>query len=87
MYDPTYNLVANPINRYAIGDRTTGLKRDADGGLTIYLQGDSPGQDKESNWLPSPASGPYLIVLRTYLPGPGIVDRSWSPPGVTVDPN
>ena len=84
MYDPTYNLVANPLNRYAIGDRTRGLKLDPDGGLTIYLQGTTPGADKESNWLPSPTSGPYLIVLRTYLPGAEIVEKKWSPPGVTA---
>ena len=84
MYDPTYNLVANPLNRYAIGDRTRGLKLDPDGGLTIYLQGTTPGADKESNWLPSPTSGPYLIVLRTYLPGAEIVEKKWSPPGATA---
>lgn len=82
MYDPTYNLVANPINRYAIGNRTTGLKKDADGGLTIYVQGVSPGSDKESNWLPSPTSGTFLMILRTYLPGPEIVQGKWAPPPV-----
>ena len=82
MYDPTYNLVANPINRYAIGDRTAGLKKDADGGLTLYIQGVSPGLDKASNWLPSPTSGQYLMVLRTYMPGAEIVNKKWAPPGV-----
>lgn len=47
MYDPTYNLVDNPINRYALGNRTPDLKKDADGGLTLYIQSDSPGKDKE----------------------------------------
>jgi hypothetical protein len=82
MYDPTYNLVANPINRYAIGNRTPNLKLDADGGLTIFIQGESPGKDKESNWLPSPTSGPYLMVLRTYMPGLEIAEQKWAPPGV-----
>ena len=49
-----YNLVANPINRYSIGNRTPCLKKDPDGGLTIYIQHESPGADKESNWLPAP---------------------------------
>lgn len=84
MYDPTYNLVANPINRYAIGDRSKGLKMDADGGLTVYVQGDSPGKDRESNWLPSPSDGRYLIVLRTYMPGVEIVEKKWSPPGLAL---
>jgi hypothetical protein len=70
MYDPTFNLVDNPIDRYAIGNRTHDLKKDPDGGLTLYLQSDSPGKDKESNWLPSTKSGSYFLLLRTYLPGP-----------------
>lgn len=82
MYDPTFNLTPNPINRFAIGDRTPGLKKDPDGGLTIYLQNSSPGPDKESNWLPSTASGPFLLILRTYMPGPEIVEQKWAPPPV-----
>ena len=55
MYDlKTRLLVDNPINRYSIGDRTEGLKKNEDGSLTIYVQKDSPGKDKESNWLPAP---------------------------------
>ena len=53
MYDDDAYLVANPINRYALGDRSH-LAFDADGGLTLYIQGDSPGKDKDSNWLPAP---------------------------------
>lgn len=82
MYDPTYNLVENPINRYAIGNRTPDLKKDSDGGLTIYIQSDSPGDDKASNWLPSPKSGSFLVILRTYMPGREIVEGIWSPPSV-----
>ena len=55
--------------RYAIGDRTQGLKKDADGGLTIYIQNDSPGDEKESNWLPSTTNGSFLMVMRTYSTG------------------
>ena len=55
MYDAhKLYLVENPINRYSIGDRTPGLQYGADGSLTIYMQKDSPGADKESNWLPTP---------------------------------
>lgn len=82
MYDSTYNLTPNPINRYAIGDRTPGVRKDPDGGLTIYLQNTSPGADKESNWLPTTASGPFLMVLRTYMPGPEIAEQKWAPPQV-----
>jgi len=83
MYDPTYNLVDNPINRYAIGNRTLDLKKDADGGLTLYIQGDTPGKDKESNWLPSPKTGSFLVIMRTYMPGTEIVEQKWAPPAVS----
>ena len=82
MYDMTFNLVANPINRYAIGNRTKGLAQDADGGLTIHIQSTSPGKQRESNWLPCPAAGPFLVILRTYMPGREIVEQKWAPPAV-----
>ena len=67
-----------------LGNRTPNLKKDADGGLTLYLQGHSPGRDKESNWLPSPTSGSFLVILRTYMPGPAIVERKWVPPRIAI---
>ena len=81
MYNPQYNLVANPINRYSVGDRS-GMKPDAAGGLTIYVQKDSPGADKQSNWLPAP-DGQFFLILRTYLPGDDIVNQTWQPPKIT----
>ncbi len=74
-------LVANPIERYSIGSATPGLKKNADGGITIYFQARSPGQDKESNWLPAP-DGPFWPILRTYGPGQPILDGSWKLPPV-----
>ncbi len=79
MYGADANLVANPIGRYSIGDRTPGLTRDADGGLTLYVRSESPGKDKEANWLPAPDDNFYLI-LRTYMPDKAIVEQTWSPP-------
>ena len=69
MYElPSSLLSANPLNRYLINSpMLPDLKRDADGGLTLYLQHDSPGKDKESNWLPAP-NGPFFTVLRLYWP-------------------
>ena len=82
MYGVDNNLVANPINRYKLGSYPKGtMKMDADGGLTLYLQNESPGKDKESNWLPAPKEAFYL-VLRTYLPGPGLLAQEWVPPAV-----
>lgn len=59
-------FVANPIERYSIGDRTPGLLHDADGGLAIRLQADDPGS--EANWLPAPRGEPFYVVLRLYQP-------------------
>jgi hypothetical protein len=59
-------FVANPIDRYSIGDRTPGLRHDADGGLAIRLQADDPGP--EANWLPAPRGEPFYVVLRLYQP-------------------
>ena len=82
MYDADQMMVANPLNRYSIGDRTEGLQYGADGSLEIYLQSDSPGQDKESNWLPAP-DGPFSLTLRLYLPKPNeIGDPLYAPPGI-----
>ncbi len=72
-------LVDNLINRYSIGSSTEGLKKNADGSLTIYMSKNSPGKDKESNWLPAP-DAPFWVVLRTYGPGQDILDKKWKQP-------
>jgi hypothetical protein len=80
MYDGDLLLVANPINRYLINSSMLpSLKRDADGGLTLHIQRESPGKDKESNWLPAP-NGPFYAVLRLYLPKPEALDGTWKQP-------
>jgi hypothetical protein len=81
MYDfPAQLLVANPINRYLINSpMLPSLKKDADGGLTLLIQKDSPGADQESNWLPAPHGRPFLI-LRAYLPKPEILNGTWKLP-------
>ncbi|MFN7399981.1 MAG: DUF1254 domain-containing protein [Sandaracinobacter sp.] len=76
---PDRNLVPNPIGRYSIGDRTPGLKPDADGGLSIWLQPESPGPERESNWLPTPA-GPFFFVARLYGPRAEALDKRWGLP-------
>jgi len=80
MYNlPQRLLVENPINRYSIGDRTPGLKMGKDGSLEIYLQNESPGADKESNWLPTP-KGPFFMVSRMYGPKQPLIDGTWKDP-------
>lgn len=77
-----FNLVPNPIGRYSIGDRTPGVVRNKDGGLTLYIQSNSPGRGKETNWLPSPKEGQFTLTFRTYVPGKEIVEQRWFPPAV-----
>ena len=81
MYDKDGYFIENPINRYAIGDRNN-LKKNADGSLDLYIQKDSPGKDKESNWLPAPA-GSFNLCLRMYWPDQKFLAGEWTPPGVT----
>jgi hypothetical protein len=80
---PKQLLVANPINRYLINSAMLPqLKRDADGGLTLYVQHDSPGAARQSNWLPAPGGG-FMAVLRAYSPKQAIIDGSWKQPQMT----
>lgn len=83
MYDSNYFFVANPINRYSISARQN-LKSNPDGSVDIYIQKDSPGADKESNWLPAP-SGKFQLMMRLYWPNeksPSIINGTWKPPPV-----
>ncbi|RJG00037.1 DUF1254 domain-containing protein [Noviherbaspirillum saxi] len=81
MYElPSRLLVANSLNRYLINSpMLPDLKRDADGGITLYVQQESPGEDKESNWLPAP-NGPFVAALRLYVPKPEALSGEWKQP-------
>jgi hypothetical protein len=82
MYDvPDFYLVANPIDRYSIGDRTPGLQTGPDGSVTVYLQSDSPGPERESNWLPTPA-GAFRPIMRMYQPQQPVLDGTHVLPAV-----
>jgi hypothetical protein len=91
MYDgKTQLLIENPINRYLINSpMLPGLKKNADGSLTLYIQKASPGADKESNWLPAP-NGPIYLVMRLYWPKtepPSVLpvgEGTWKPPAIAV---
>jgi Uncharacterized conserved protein len=77
---PSHLLSPNPIDRYLINSpMLPRLKRGVDGGLTIYIQHESPGQAKESNWLPSP-EGAFLVVLRLYWPEADALNGRWKAP-------
>ena len=81
MYDlPGRLLVANPINRYLLNTpMLPNWVKDADGGYTFYMQSESPGKDKEANWLPAP-KGPFYMFMRLYLPEPPAQDGRWKAP-------
>lgn len=84
MYElPASLLTENPINRYLINSpMEPDLVRDADGGITLYIQHESPGKGKEANWLPAP-KGPFFMVMREYWPKPEALDGTWKvPPAV-----
>jgi hypothetical protein len=83
MYNlPSQLLVKNPINRYLINSpMLPHLKTDADGGLTIYIQADSPGKDKEANWLPAPKA-PFMLTMRYYWPKAELLNDEWKSPPV-----
>jgi len=81
MYDAEGFQIANPLNRFAIGDRDE-LKFNADGSLDLYIQNQSPGLEKESNWLPAPRSGKLGLTLRLYAPRPQVADGRWNPPAI-----
>jgi len=83
MYDDKYFFVDNPLNRYTLSQRNK-LKTNADGSVDLYIQHESPGKDKESNWLPAPA-GAFILMMRLYWPKdkpPSILDGTWKVPEV-----
>ncbi|MDX2168601.1 MAG: DUF1254 domain-containing protein [Deltaproteobacteria bacterium] len=83
MYDADFFFVANPLNRYTLSQRNA-LKANTDGSVDLYIQHDSPGPDRESNWLPAPAA-PFVLMLRMYWPKdqpPSILDGTWRVPRV-----
>jgi hypothetical protein len=91
MYDgKSQFLIKNPINRYLINSpMLPGMKKNEDGSLTLYIQKDSPGADREANWLPAPNDTVYL-VMRLYWPkteAPSILpagEGTWQPPGIVA---
>jgi len=84
LYDSAGYFVANPIARYAIGDRDT-LERNPDGSLDLWIRHDAPGGSKDRNWLPAP-EGEFNLTLRLYWPKEAAVRGRWTPPAVVRRP-
>jgi hypothetical protein len=81
LYDDRQLFAANPLQRYALGDRDT-LLFNRDGSLDLYVQREPPGRDHEANWLPAPAKGGFTLTLRLYWPRSEALDGTWMPPPV-----
>jgi hypothetical protein len=81
MYDAATQLfIANPLDRYLLNSTMLEqFRREDDGSLVLYVQRDSPGPDREANWLPAP-DGPFYMVLRLYGPEADALEGEWTPP-------
>lgn len=82
MYDDKYFFVPNPLERYTVSSRFP-FKLNDDGSLDLVIQHESPGKDKEANWLPAPA-GKFILMMRLYWPEESMLDGSWKIPPVTA---
>ncbi len=80
--DGQFFFADNPLNRYAIGDRTEGLTTNPDGSLDIWIGHERPDGEREANWLPAPA-GPFALFMRAYLPRAELLDGHYRLPPVT----
>ena len=84
--DQGWWFVPNPLNKFTVSPRNN-LKYNADGSLTLYFQNESPGKDREANWLPAP-KGEFIPMLRMYWPKespPSVLDGSWVPPRIQTN--
>jgi hypothetical protein len=85
LYDTEGFQVANPLNRFNLSSWMP-LKYNADGSLNLYLQNESPGADKEANWLPTPRSV-FNLTMRLYAPKSEALIGKWNPPPVRLLPS
>jgi hypothetical protein len=82
LYNKEHLFEPNTLNRFSLGTKSKSLKYNPDGSLTLYYQNESPGTDKESNWVPAPKDE-FSLYIRAYWPKAEILDGSWTPPAVT----
>lgn len=82
LYNQHHFFADNAQKRYSLGTKNKNLKPNADGSLTLYVQTDSPGADKESNWLPAPKGEDFSLYIRTYWPQEAVPSGAWTPPPV-----
>jgi hypothetical protein len=81
VYNKEHLFHPNKLNRYSLGTKSKSMQTNADGSTTLYFQADSPGADKESNWVPVPGEE-FSLYIRSYWPDTPILEEKWTPPAV-----
>ena len=81
VYNKEHLFESNELNRFSLGTKSKSMKQNADGSLTLYFQNNSPGADKDSNWVPTPTDE-FSLYIRAYWPKDAILNGSWTPPAV-----
>ena len=81
-YDDTGFMIPNAENRYSVGDRTEGLAKDEDGGVTVEVSARKPTEGAKVNWLPVAAGAPFYLMMRLYRPRREVLDQTWVPPAI-----
>jgi hypothetical protein len=81
LYNKEHLFEPNRLNRFSLGTKSKSLKYNPDGSLTLYCQNESPGADKESNWVPAPKDE-FSLYIRSYWPKAEILEGRWTPPPV-----
>jgi hypothetical protein len=81
LYNKEHLFAPNPLGRYSLGTKSKSMKQNADGSLTMYVQNDSPGLDKETNWIPAPKDD-FSLYIRAYWPKAEITESKWVPPHI-----
>src|SRR5262249_20077157 len=82
LYNEHHFFHPNDLKRYSLGTKNKGLKYGQDGTLTLYVQAENPGPEKEANWLPAP-TGEFSLYIRAYWPRAEVSEGKWPPPAVT----
>jgi len=82
LYNQQHFFAENSLGRYSLGTKNKSLKHNSDGSLTLYVQTESPGPDKESNWLPAPKGADFSLYIRAYWPQAAVLNGQWTPPAV-----
>ncbi len=82
LYNEHHFFAPNALNRYSLGTKNSTLRTDDDGSLTIHVQSDPPGGDRDGNWLPAPAGADFTLYIRAYWPKVPVLDGGWTPPPV-----